>query len=120
MKKDKTGRWGETLARLRLLVSGYSIIENNYRTKGGEIDIIAKDRGELIFIEVKTRRGKDYGPPEEAVDYRKREKLSQLAMTYIAEKELFDMPARFDVVAVDLTGIRPEVKIIKDAFESTL
>jgi putative endonuclease len=120
VKKDKTGRWGETLARLKLLISGYNIIETNYRTKGGEIDIIAKDHGELIFIEVKTKRSEDYGTPEEAVDYRKREKLSQLATAYIAEKELFDMPARFDVVAVDLTSIRPRIKIIKDAFESTL
>jgi len=120
VKKDSTGRWGETLAKLKLLFLGYRIIETNYRTKGGEIDIIAKDKGELIFIEVKTKRGKDYGTPEEAVDYRKREKLSHLAMTYIAEKDLFDMPARFDVVAVDLTGLRPKVKVIKDAFESTL
>lgn len=120
MKRNRTGKWGETLARLKLLLLGYRIIETNYRTKGGEIDIVAKERGELIFIEVKTKRGEDYGPPEEAVDHRKREKLSQLAMTYIAEKNLFDMPARFDVVAVDLTGLRPKVRVIKDAFESTL
>jgi putative endonuclease len=120
VKRDKTGRFGETLARLKLLVSGYRIIETNYRTKGGEIDIIAKDRGELIFIEVKTKRSEDYGKPEEAVDQRKREKLSQLATAYISEKNLFDMPARFDVVAVDLAGIRPKIKIIRDAFESTL
>jgi putative endonuclease len=120
VKRVRTGKWGETLARLKLMLSGYRIIETNYRTKGGEIDIIAKYRDELIFIEVKTKRGKDYGPPEEAVDHRKRDKLSQLAMTYISEKNLFDMPARFDVVAVDLTGMRPKVRIIKDAFESTL
>ena len=55
------------------MLSGYRIIETNYRTKGGEIDIIARYRDELIFVEVKTKRGKDYGPPEEAVDYRKRD-----------------------------------------------
>jgi putative endonuclease len=118
MKRDTEGRLGERIARWRLILSGYRIIETNYRTRYGEIDIVAGHRGDLVFIEVKTKRSKDYGPPEEAVDEKKQQKIARTALMYLTERGGGDdTPCRFDVVTVDLSGLLPRVRVIPNAFE---
>src|SRR5205807_6725350 len=76
------GRTGERLAAEELLRQGYRIVQQNFRCKHGEIDLIAEDEHDLIFVEVKTRRGNAYGLPEEAVTARKRQKIIQVASYY--------------------------------------
>ena len=77
------GRTGERLAAEKLQNQGYRILERNFRCSYGEIDLVAEDVNDLIFVEVKTRRGSAYGLPEEAVTLRKRRKLTQVASYYL-------------------------------------
>jgi len=111
----KTGAMGEELAVRHLRDRGYIIIERNYRTPLGEIDIIARHGGAIVFIEVKTRRTGEFGMPFEAVNRRKQERMRRVALVYL--KRLGgEVPARFDVVSVMLDGGRASVDIIQDAF----
>jgi len=114
-----TGRLGEACAVDYLVRRGYEIVAQNYRKPFGEIDIIARERGTLVFIEVKTRRSRGFGDPSAAVDVRKQRQLSRIAQDYLVQHRLGDSAARFDVVGVILDGDdRPvEVELIKDAFE---
>jgi putative endonuclease len=110
---------GESLAVKYLKKKGYKIIERNYRCQWGEIDLIARDGKTLIFVEIKSRSSSDFGLPQDAVDRFKQEKLIQAAKAYMAEHHVQEtIPARFDVVAVQLTPSGPEMELIKDAFQS--
>ena len=111
------GRRGEELAARHLEQQGYRILARNYRRRFGEIDIIARHRGQLVFIEVKTRLSTRYGSPFAAVDRRKQHQLVRVATDYIARHHLEDEVARFDVVAVtrDRDG-RIHVDVLEDAF----
>jgi putative endonuclease len=112
----KLGQRGEDLAASYLQKNGYKIIQRNYKTMIGEIDIIARDRDDLVFIEVKTRESLEYGQPFESVNKNKRRKIANVAMLYL--KKLKNIPAcRFDVVSVYYEEGRPEFKLIQDAFE---
>ncbi len=111
------GRYAEDKAADFLKQRGYSIIKRNYRNKLGEIDIIARHKSTLCFIEVKARRGSGYGLPQEAVSRTKRAKISRVALSFLKENNLLDAKARFDVVAVLESGVRPEIDLIQDAFE---
>jgi putative endonuclease len=111
------GRKGEELAVARLKELKYKIVERNYRCFLGEMDIIAREKGTLVFVEVKTRATRDFGGPAAAVNERKQRKLSQVALTYISQKRLTGVPARFDVVAVELWPPEPRIEVIRDAFE---
>ena len=111
------GRMGEELAVARLKAMKYKIIERNYRCPLGEVDIIAKEEGTLVFVEVKTRATKDFGGPAAAVNERKQRQLSRVALMYLNQKKVKDAPARFDVVAVDLSGLQPRIEVIQNAFE---
>src|SRR5437764_12659071 len=103
------GRTGERLAAEHLSHQGYRILEQNFRCSYGEIDLIAEDEQDLIFVEVKTRRGNVYGLPEEAVTYRKRQKIVQVASCYLDLHACSERSWRIDVVAVQLSkGGRPE------------
>ncbi|MCI5160391.1 MAG: YraN family protein, partial [Candidatus Electrothrix sp. AUS1_2] len=92
---------------------GYTILERNYRLRTGEVDIIARDKEYLVFIEVKTRRSATFGSPFEAVDARKQQQILKIASAYIGGK---DIPVRFDVVAVHLSGREIRVEVLKNAF----
>jgi putative endonuclease len=94
------GKSGEQSVAKYLQKKGYKILIQNYRCKLGEIDIIARDGSVLVFIEVKTRSGLNYGSPAAAVNARKQKQISRAAQCYLAEHNLFDSPARFDVVSV--------------------
>jgi len=106
------GKWAEDIACRYLRKLGYLIVARNWRWRGGEVDIVAKDGGTLVFVEVKGRRGGAYGAPEEAVDLRKRRHLWRTALAFLGEKA-GKVPVRFDVLAIGPEG----VKHIKHAFE---
>jgi putative endonuclease len=115
--KITTGKEGETIAAAFLKKNGYRICETNFRCILGEIDIIARDKGEIVFIEVKTRKSGELGYPEQAVGIRKQKKMSQLALWYLQKKNITDASARFDVVAITMLPSGNEIKLIKNAFD---
>jgi putative endonuclease len=116
-QKQKTGEKGETIAEHHLKKKGYKILEKNYRTKLGEIDIIAKDKKTIVFVEVKTRRSWQFGNPKGAVTPAKQRKISMVALQYLKAIDRHDTKARFDVVAITATRDTPQIEIIKNAFE---
>jgi len=111
-----TGKEGEKIAATFLKKNGYRIIEKNFRCALGEIDIIAREKGELVFVEVKTRKSSELGYPEQAVGIYKQKKMSQLALWYLQKKDA-DTGARFDVVAVTISASGNEIRLIKNAFD---
>lgn len=115
--KKVTGKEGESFAVRFLKNKRYRILESNYVTPIGEIDIIAKDGDTVVFIEVKTRKSLSYGYPFEAVTPRKREKLKRLAMYYLKFNRMTETPARFDVIGLYQDGGNYQVEHIIDAFE---
>jgi putative endonuclease len=111
------GRQGEAVAVRHLKRCGYKILVQNYRNKVGEIDIIARDKETIAFVEVKTRRNDHFGNPKWAVTFQKQRKISMVALSYLKEFGLGGHKARFDVVTVIENGKKPVVEIIKNAFE---
>ena len=111
------GKLGEELAFKKIKRIGYKCLARNYRCPLGEVDLIAKDGDTLVFIEIKTRKGKSIGYAKEAVDGRKRRQLSKVALTYIKANDCWHMRSRFDVVAINFNNNEREIEIIKDAFE---
>jgi putative endonuclease len=97
------GTWGESLAAEYLKDQGYEIVERNWRCKQGEIDIVAWAGLQLVFIEVKTRRGQGMGSPEEGLTQRKAQRLVELATLYVAAKAT-EIDWRIDLVAIELDG----------------
>lgn len=108
----RLGERGERRALRFLKEQGYRIVARNYRWRGGEIDIIARDGDALAFIEVKTRSDERFASAEEALTPRKRERLIRTAQYYIAQHHP-GIDLRFDVVAI----VGDEVRLYKDAFE---
>lgn len=96
---------------------GYTILEQNYRTRLGEIDIIAQEKGVIVFVEVKSRRSDLFGNPKWALTPRKQKKISMVALYYLKAAKLSQVKARFDVVAISWQNGRPRIEIIKNAFE---
>ena len=104
MKKKRIGKFGEDLAVIYLKRIGYKILERNFRCRVGEVDIIAKDVEEIVFIEVKTRTNNTYGEPSEAVDYIKKEHIIKTANYYLYKNKLYNKSIRFDVIEVFLSN----------------
>lgn len=100
MNNKEKGDLGEIIALKYLIKSGAEILERNYRIKTGEIDIIAKVDNELVFIEVKSRSNTRYGYPAEAVNYKKINKISNVARYYMLMNHFNDVPIRFDVIEI--------------------
>lgn len=115
--KIKTGKEGEIIAAAFLKKNGYRIIGKNFRCAIGEIDIIAQEKDELVFIEVKTRTSRELGFPEQAVGIKKQKKMSQLALWYLQKKNIKDTASRFDVLAITILPAGNEIKLIKNAFD---
>lgn len=112
------GEMGEELAAKFLKKKGYSIICRNFRCRSGEVDIIARHEGVLVFIEVKTRRSKSFGSPAAAVTPRKQQQIVKGAMEYLVREDLFDTEARFDVVSILVqAGSKPRIELLTNAFE---
>ena len=116
-RKITTGKEGEKIAAAYLKINGYRIIEINFRCPIGEIDIVAKEKNDLVFVEVKTRKSIVLGYPEQAVGIRKQKKMSQLALWYMQKRKIADTNVRFDVVAITLISDNNEVRLIKNAFD---
>jgi len=95
-----TGRMGESLAIEYLTDKGYVILETNYRNKIGEVDIIAYDKNVLVFVEVKTRLGTNYGYAFESVDSRKQKKIANTSLMYLQKNRMSDVQVRYDVIEV--------------------
>jgi putative endonuclease len=114
--RKRLGQRGEELAAAQLEKRGYVVRERNWRCPTGEIDIVAEDGGCLVFVEVRTRRGREYGTPEESVTPAKQAKLVELAQTYLQEFD-WDGDWRIDMVAVEMTsrGKLLRVDLIKNA-----
>ncbi len=117
MKKNNkaVGDFGELLAKEYLVRNEYSILETNFRTRIGEIDIIAQKDDIVVFIEVKSRKSLKFGMPYEAVDQRKMHKIIKVAQNYIVYKSRGDTQYRFDIVEVFLNE-NDKINHIEDAF----
>jgi putative endonuclease len=100
--RDRVGRAGETAAITHLKGQGYQIIARDWRSRIGQIDIVAEDDGTLVVVEVKARRGSTFGLPQEAVDARKQHKLRMLLENYRAATKRQKQPCRIDVLGVML------------------
>ncbi len=115
------GALGEEAAVKALKKQGYKIIDMNYRTKMGELDIIAKDGEYTCFIEVRLRKNNSFGSPADSIDEGKRRRIINTAKHYAVSKHIYDTPMRFDVVLINATANNNKLKninlqIIKDAF----
>ncbi len=115
----RLGNRGENIARRHLLGLGWKILGTNYRTKWGEVDIVAQDGDHLVFVEVRTRQSDDkFGGPKESVTQRKKERLQATAETYIQGLEEAPPGWRIDLIAVTLTrGSSPQVEHVTHAVE---
>ena len=117
-EKTKTlGKKGEDIAAAFLEKKGYNILFRNYKCSFGEIDIIAKHKKILSFIEVKTRSTKKYGLPQQAVTPAKQTKISRVALEFVQRYKMENRAARFDVVSVQYLNGGYEVDLIENAFE---
>jgi putative endonuclease len=114
--RKQLGKAGEDLAAAALKKQGYKILERNYVTPLGEIDLIARQGKTIVIIEVKTRKSTRFGTPQEAVSAAKQTKLRRLADYYLKDKRLTGAPVRFDVVAILLADAGSRMEIIPNAF----
>ena len=116
MNKRSKGAAGETLAAEFLKAKGFVILERNYRFDRGEIDLVARDGQELVFVEVKTRHSNTYGAPEESVTPAKEEQLKKVAEGYLYEHQIEGQSCRFDVVTLTYQDGSPVLRHIQNAF----
>jgi len=116
-KQQNFGKKSELIAAKHLKKNGYKILEQNYRTKLGEIDIIAKDKDTLVFVEVKARKSGLFGNPKWAITPKKQRKISMVALYYLKASKQHNVKARFDVVSIVTAEKNPYIEIVKNAFE---
>ena len=114
--RQQLGIEGESLACAELEKLGYSIVERNYRTRSGEIDIVANDLGTVVFVEVKTKTSGDFGDPVEEVTPQKQRQIVSMGEYYATYCCPPNTPCRFDVVTVDFSMLPPNITLYKDAF----
>jgi putative endonuclease len=110
------GRQGEEIAANYLQKQGYEILARNYRCRYGELDIICKKNGVIVFVEVKTRRSDYFGSPEEAITKTKIEHIKKVALIYLAENKAPYRETRFDVVTIMMKAESPDINHIEAAF----
>jgi putative endonuclease len=117
MKRGETGALGEKLACASLKKRGYRIIETNYRCREGEIDIVARQKDCLVFVEVRTKTSLDFGTPEESITAAKRRKMRTTARRYVQSHDRLPESWRIDFVAVELDerGKATRVEIFENA-----
>jgi len=116
--RQSLGKHGEDLACRELERRGYAIVARRYRTRGGEIDIIARDGRTLVFVEVKARESRAFGAAAEAVTAFKQRRITDLARDYMMRHHVTDCPCRFDVVSIHLDSGDPIVEIFQNAFDA--
>ena len=117
---NELGKWGEDTAAEFLQRNGYQIIERDWKSGRRDIDIIATDGSEVVFVEVKTRRSSVYAEPRDFVTYSKQQKLRSAAKWWLSLTKSYDCPARFDVIEVfspdGLYGTNYSINHIENAF----
>lgn len=118
-QRQRLGIVGEELAVAALTARGYAILERRYVTDRGEIDIIADDRGTLVFVEVRARATGEFGTAAESVTVAKQRQVMRVAVDYLARHQIRNRPCRFDVVAVDRAlSDAPEITVYAGAFDA--
>ncbi len=123
MNRQRTGEHGEDLAAEFLEGLGMRVLETNYRFERSEVDLVCFDEkrdhvfgGEIVFVEVKTRTGRGYGQPEDAVTPDKQQRIVGAARAYLYETKLEGAACRFDVVSIHLDEQPPRIRHFRDAF----
>ncbi len=117
----RLGAQGERLAEQHLRQLGYRILARNMRNRGGEIDLIARDAGTIVFVEVRSRSDRTHGEPAETISRAKQRTLTRAALSYLKQRGQLDTPARFDVVTI-VWGQHPgeqELRHIPNAFPAS-
>ncbi|HZJ83224.1 MAG TPA: YraN family protein [Clostridia bacterium] len=118
MNNKELGDWGEQQAKGYLKSQGFIILEKNYRSHIGEVDLIAKDGDFLVFVEVKTRTSKAYGFPMEAIGPKKQNKYFKMASIYAKHRGIHDVSFRFDIIEVMVKyNSKPDINHIPNAFQ---
>lgn len=113
--RQTLGLAGEEAASAELVRRGYEILARRYRTRAGEVDLVARDGATIVFVEVKTRAGDAYGGGAAAVTWQKRQRLARVAVEFLARSGQSNAPCRFDVVVVS-PAIVPRVEVYTHAF----
>ncbi len=116
-QRQSFGKHGEDLACEELEKRGYIIVDRRFRTRCGELDIVARDAGVLVFVEVKARSGSHFGTPFESVTWKKRQRLSQMAAAYLCLKRLARERCRFDVVSIFEQDGKRTIELVRGAFD---
>ncbi len=114
------GQQGEAEAEQFLRAKGYAIVAKNYRSRMGEIDLVALDRHTLVFVEVRSLSGEEFGDPLATVTPRKQRQIAKTALLYLSRHKLHERAARFDVIGIQWPGgknAEPRLTHIRDAFE---
>lgn len=111
------GTAAEDLALRYLEARGLTLVARNFRCRTGELDLIMRDREQLVFVEVRSRRHSRYGTPAESVTRTKQQRLLRAAAFYLQRQRLLDAPCRFDVVAILQAEDEPRMEWIRDAFQ---
>ena len=111
---NELGKWGEDIAATYLEKKGFEIIERDWKSGHHDLDIVSKDGNTLVIVEVKTRRNRLFGNPEEAIDYKKRKSL-QSAINHYVKSHRTGQDVRFDIISiVGMIGSQPEIDHIID------
>lgn len=112
--RKKLGQWGENIAKEYLIKKGYKILDTHFQKREGEIDIIAKENDELVFVEVKTRTSLSFGWPEESINWSKQERLSNAIDCYLAEHPTFSGHYRLDCIVINIKNKKAVIKHLKN------
>lgn len=115
-KNLEFARQGESAAVEYLKANGYKILARNFKTKFGEIDIVAKEKDTVVFLEVKARHTTAFGEPETAVHRFKQGQISKAALAFLKQHNLLEEKARFDIVSLLYLDRLPQIRLIRDAF----
>jgi len=115
----RLGRRGEELAAAELVRRGYEVVERNWRCRAGEVDIVARHGPVWVFVEVRTRRGDAFGTPEESLTGPKQARMVDVALCYLAERDLGEVDWRLDLVAVEMdrAGRLVRMDVLENAVE---
>ena len=115
--RQTLGKIGEDLACQELERRGYAILARRYRRRGGELDIVARDGQTIVFVEVKTREGCEFGAGAESVTRFKRRRMANVALDFLVRNKLIESPCRFDVVTIDTGEPKPRIELYQNAFD---
>lgn len=114
--RQRIGRMGENIANRYLRAEGYEILETNFRTRYGELDIVAQTEGTIVFIEVRTRTSAILGSSWESITFFKQQQVRRMASIYLSHHHMAEVHVRFDVIAIFIKNRKANLRHLKDAF----